>query len=111
MFCDKEYIDEKLEDLKEMIKDNTFDERRCNNFISYDDLEGEFSHNEIDEAQTMFMKEARKYLSDNHPGKYAMWSDWCVHITTVDLYRDIMWKNNKYREEYRTAKENRDIVV
>lgn len=111
MFWDEEYIDEKIEDLKDMIENDTFDVNRCNNFISDSDLEDEFSHNEIGEAQEMFKKEARKYLSENHSGKYAMWSDWSVHIATVDLYRDIMWKNNKHGEDYIKTRESRDIVI
>ena len=63
MFWDEEYIDEKIEDLKDMIENNTFDKNNCNNFISYDDLEDEFSHNEIDCAQEMFIERAKEYLS------------------------------------------------
>jgi hypothetical protein len=111
MFWDEEYIDEKIEDLKEMIENNTFAKDKCNNFISDDELEDEFSHNEIGEAQQMFMNKAKEYLSKNYSGKYAMWNDYCVHITTVDLYRDIMWKDGNYREEYRKIKEKRDIIV
>ena len=33
MFWDEEYIDEKIEDLKGMIENNTFDKTKCNNFI------------------------------------------------------------------------------
>lgn len=111
MFFDEEYINEQIEDLKDMIVNDTFEKKSCNNFMLEDDLEDEYSHNDIDEAQAMFMEKARKYLSDNYPGKYAMWRDWCVHIATVDLYREIMWKNNNYREEYRKGKEKRDIIA
>ena len=111
MFWDEEYIDEKVEELKSSIENGTFSEDKCNNYISYNDLEDCFSHNEIDEAQEMFMNEVRQYLSKNHSGKYAMWCDWCVHITTVELYRDIMWKDNNYRKEYRIFKEKRDIII
>lgn len=110
MFWDEDYIDEKIDELKEMIENDTFEKDKCNNFIAYDDLEDEFSHNEIDEAQNMFMNKVKKYLSKNYSGKYAIWCDWCVHITTVDLYREIMQKNN-YREEYRKIKENKDIII
>ena len=109
MFWDEEYIDEKIEDLKDMIENNTFDKNKCNNFISYDDLESDFSHNEIESAQEIFIQKAREYLS-RYPKQYAIWCDWCVHIAAVDLYRDIMWGNGKYREEYRKLRENRDII-
>lgn len=111
MFWDEEYIDEKVDELKDMIENDTFDKDNCNNFISYDDLEDEFSHNDIDEAQQMFMNKARKYLSTNYSGKYAMWCNWCVHITTVDVYKDIMGKNTKCDEGYRKARENKDIII
>lgn len=111
MFWDEEYIDENIENLKEMITNDTFDKDRCNNFIIEDELEDEFSHNEIREAQKMFMDRAHKYLSKTYPGKYAMWCDWCVHISTVDTYRKIMWENNNCREEYIKIKEKRDIII
>lgn len=110
MFHDEEYIDEELDKLKDMIENNTFKKNKANNFISYSDLEDDFSHNEIDKAQLMFMKKARNYLSLNHSGKYAMWCDWCVHITTIELYREIMWKNTNYKEDYIKLKENKDII-
>lgn len=111
MFWDEEYIDEKIDELKDMIESDTFDEERCNNFIADDDLEDDYSHNEIDEAQTMFMQKAKEYLSKNYSGKYTMWCDWCVHIATVDLYREIMWKDSNYREDYKKFRESKDIVI
>lgn len=109
MFWDEEYIDEKIEDLKDMIENNTFDKNNCNNFISYDDLEDEFSHNEIDCAQEMFIERAKEYLS-KYPKQYAIWRDWCVHITTVDVYRDIMWKKGNRSEGYIKFRESREII-
>ena len=109
MFWDEEYIDEKIEDLKGMIENNTFAKTKCNNFISYDELEDEYSHNEIGYAQEMFIQKAREYLS-RHPKQYAIWCDWCVHVATVDLYRDIMWGKGNYQENYIKIRENRDIV-
>lgn len=110
LFFDKEFIEEALDELKELLETDTIDKINCNNFISYSDFEDEFSHNEIGEAQRMFMEEAKKYLSLNYPGKYAMWNDWAVHITTVELYREIMWKDSKYNKDYITIKENKDII-
>lgn len=111
MFWDEEYIDEKVDELKGMIEKDTFEKDKCNNFIDFDDLEDEFSHNEIGEAQQMFMKKVKEYLLKNYSGKYAIWCDYCVHIATVDLYRELVLKNNNYREEYKKIKENRDIIV
>ena len=111
MFQDEEYIDEEIENLKDSLENNTFDKERCNNFIPEDLLEDEYSHNEIDLAHTMFMDKAREYLSNKYPGMFAMWSDWCVHIVTVNLYREIMWKNCNYGEGYKKMKESRDIIT
>lgn len=109
MFWDEEYIDEKIEDLKNMIENNTFDKNNCNNFISYDELDDEYSHNEIGYAQEMFIQKAKEYLS-RYPKQYAVWCDWCVHVATVDLYRSIMWEKGNYQENYIKARESRDIV-
>lgn len=110
MFYDEEYIDEKIEELKEMIEQDTFKKDKANNFISFDELEDEYSHNEIEEAQHMFMEKAKKYLSANYPGQFAIFCDFCVHITTVAFYRKSIWENNNYREEYKKAREARDII-
>lgn len=110
MFWDEEYIEENLEELINQIENQTFNEEKCTNFISYDSLEDEFSHNEIEEAQRLFMKKSKEYLSKHYPGKYAMWCDWCVHVCTVELYRDIMWNNTKHKESYINLRESRDII-
>lgn len=110
LFWDEEYIDDKVNELKEKIENDTIDKQNCNNFISEDELEDEFSHNEIGDAQEMFMAVVREWLFENYPGQYAMWCDWCVHITTTEVYREIMWKNNNYREDYVQMREKRDIV-
>lgn len=98
MFWDEDYIDEKIDELKDMIENDTFNKDKCNNFISYDDLDDEFSHNEIGEAQQIFVNKAKEYLSKKHSGKYAIWTDYCVHVSTIELYKDIM-KGNTYREK------------
>lgn len=110
MFYDEEYIDEAIDELKNIIENKSFKLDKCNNFISYSDLEDEYSHDDIDTAQSMFMEKVTEYLGKEYPGKYAMWHDWCVHITTVELYRDIMWKDTNYSEAYIELKENRDII-
>ena len=111
MFCDEEYIDEKVHVLRNMIENNDFKKNQCNNFIEFDDLEDEYSHNEIEEAQQIFMNKAKEYLASNYSGHYAMWCDWCVHISTVELYREIMWKNTTCREEYKKIREKRDVII
>ena len=110
MFWDEDYIDEEIDSLKDMIENNTFDKNRSNNFIANSDLEDDFSHNEIGEAQEMFMQKVKEFLSNGYPGKYAMWCDWCVHITTAAIYRKIMQENH-YDNEYRRFREKRDIII
>lgn len=110
MFYDEEYIEENVDELISLIESQSLDKTKCTNFISYDSLEDEFSHNEIDEAQRLFMNKAKEYLSKTYPGKYAMWCDWCVHICTVELYRDIMWGKSNHNESYIKIRESRDII-
>lgn len=110
MFFDEEIIEEYLDNLKHLIETDTLAKDKCNNFIEEYQFEDEFSHNEINEIQKMFMKEAREYLSLNFPGEYAMWNDWAVHITTVELYREIMWKDSKHNKDYIAIRESKDII-
>ena len=110
MFWDEEYLDDKVDELKKMIEENKFQKDKCNNFISYDELEDEFSHNEIRDGQKIFMKKVKEYLSVNYSGQFAMWMDYCVHIATVDLYRNIMWSNSNHKEDYIKFREEHDIV-
>lgn len=58
MFLDEEYIDETIDELKEMIENDTFNRNVSNNFIVYGELEDEFSHHDINEAQKMFISKA-----------------------------------------------------
>lgn len=109
MFWDEDYINDEFDRLKEMIENGTFEENRCSNFISYDELEDEYSHTEIGYAQEMFIQKAKEYLS-KYPKQYAIWCDWCVHISTTKLYREIMWKNSNHKKEYIELRESRDII-
>ena len=110
MFIDEEYVEEEVEILIEMIKNGTFDTSKCNNFILCSDLEGDYSHNDIEVMQSMFIKKAKEHLTENHPKEYAIWCDWCVHVATVETYRNIMWGNQNYKEDYIKLIESRDIV-
>lgn len=111
MFWDEEYIDEKIDELKDMIENNTFQNNKSNNFISFDDLEDEYSHDDIQEAQQIFIEKAKKYLSKNYSGKYAMWRDWCVHVMTVGFYKDIMFEYHKNDDKYIKTRESIDIII
>lgn len=111
LFIDEDIIEDQLNNLKILIETDTLDSDKCNNFIEEYELEDEFSHNEINEIQNLFMREAWKYLSAKFPGKYAMWNDWAVHITTVETYREIMWKDSKHNKDYIATIESRDIIL
>lgn len=56
MFLDEEYIDEQVDELKDMIENNIFYKDKCNNFMSYDELERKVMINK---------KEMLKSLIDN----------------------------------------------
>lgn len=109
MFYDEEYIDDSVEELIKNIESGRFETNKSNNFIDESDLEDDFSQNEISEAQQMFFEKAKEYLIKNHKGKYAMWVDWCVHVTTVAFYRDMMKECNE-REDYIKLRESIDII-
>ena len=78
-------VQDALEELKNAIEKNQMSNDLSNNFLSEDDLEDEYSHNEIDLMHREFMDEARKYLKEHCEGHYIMYSDWCVHILTVEF--------------------------
>ena len=82
-------VEDIMEDLKEMVENNKMSDSKCNNFVANDDWEDEFSHNDIDEMQEEFIKQAQAYLIDKCKGKYIIYSDWCVHICSVALFNDI----------------------
>lgn len=108
MWIDEEYIEEELERLKNMIQNNTFSKDKSNNFMSCSD--DDITENEIETMRHTFVEKAKEYLKENHHNQYAIWSDWCVHILTVECYRKIMWENQNYKESYIKLKESRDIV-
>lgn len=79
-------IEPELDDLIDMLKNNKMETYKCNNFIDQTEYEDEYSHNEIDEIQEDFIKEAKNYLDKNYKGQYVIFSDWCVHIVTKEYY-------------------------
>lgn len=79
-------IEDEIQKLKEMVENNELLNDKSNNFISDDDWEDEFSHNDIGEMQEMFMEKAKEYLLEKCKGKYIIYSDWCVHICSVEFF-------------------------
>ena len=74
--------------LKQKLKENKMETNKSNNFISIYDCEEEYSHKQIRGMQDYFMKEAEKYLKGNYKGQYVIFRDWCVHIVTLDFYKE-----------------------
>ena len=56
-------------------------------YIDEYDYEDEYSHNNIEEAQGLFIEKVKNYLHNNHPNKYVVSSDWCVFIMTPERAR------------------------
>lgn len=65
-----------------------------NNFLDVSDYEDDYSHNEIALMHSEFMKEAKRYLETNHKGKYVVYSDWCVHVATVEFCKEHGFKES-----------------
>lgn len=87
-----DYINEQLDELKDIVENNKFTDEKCINFISNQDLEDELSHNEIYMVQKEFIRLAKEYLRENHNGKFIIFCDWCVHICTVKFYENHLSK-------------------
>lgn len=56
-------------------------------YINESHYEDEYSHNDIEKAQDLFIKMVKNYLHNNHPNKYVVSSDWCVFIMTPERAR------------------------
>lgn len=82
--------------LKSTLKDNKMETDKSNNFLRFSDYEEEYSHNQIRKMQDRFIEEAQAYLKENYKGRYVIFRDWCVHITTVEFHKEKNIKNVKY---------------
>ena len=56
-------------------------------YIDESDYEDEYSHNNIEEAQGLFIEKVKNYLHNNHPNKYVVLSGCCVVIIEIDRAR------------------------
>ncbi|RXI50179.1 hypothetical protein DP124_11960 [Clostridium tetani] len=88
-------IEDELETLKEMIKNNQLSNDKSNNFVVDYELEDELSHDTIWEIQCEFIEQAKEYLEENCPNKYVIYCDWCVHICSIDFAKERL-KNTRY---------------
>lgn len=60
----------------------------CGSYIDESDYEDEYSHNDIEEAQTMFIKKVEEYLHENYPCQYIVSCGWCVFVMTPESARE-----------------------
>ena len=76
----KEEFEQFLEDIKT--------DRDSFIYLDESDLEFDYSHCEIYEAHDNLEFEIKEYLHKNLPGKWAVWSDWAVHVYRAERIED-----------------------
>lgn len=94
MIFDDDIIYLELDRLKDMIRNGKFKQDISNNFVYDYELEDEYSHDEIRKIQEEFANKVREYLLNKHPGEYALWIDYCVHISTANFYKTLIGNKN-----------------
>ena len=57
-------------------------------YIDESNYEDEYSHNDIEQAQGLFMEKVRKYLHENYPSKYVVSDSYCVFVMTPERARE-----------------------
>ena len=94
-----EFICDLLEELKETIETKNYSSERAINFLEEDDLlDDDFTRSEIHKMQNEFMDMAETYLKENHPGKFIIFRDWCVHVCTVEFKEKELGDLRNYRK-------------
>lgn len=82
-----EEVEYELEELKRKVNNNQME--GANIFFDESDWEDEHSHNEIEELQRDFVREAEKYLNEVGKDKYIVsHGGWCVHVFTKEYYEE-----------------------
>lgn len=56
-------------------------------YINEFNYEDEYSHNDIEKAQGLFIEKVKNYLHNNYPNKYIVSSGWCVFVMTPERAR------------------------
>lgn len=56
-------------------------------YIDEAEYEDEYSHNKIQEAMGALQNRIKEYLHRNRRGEFIVYSDWCVHVMTLDRAR------------------------
>lgn len=93
------YMDDILNELKEKIETNNYTNEKSINFLEEDDLlDDDYTRSEVAKIQREFMDAASEYLKENHPGKFIIYCDWCVHICTVELKNELLSNLRGYRQ-------------
>ena len=81
-----DYNDE-LKQLKIIINEKLY-EKEMYTFLDEADLECDYSHQEISEIHENFIREAKNWIHENYPNKFALYSDWCIHLITAEFVRN-----------------------
>lgn len=76
-----------LEQLKYIINNQLYLNNFCT-FLDADDLDWEYSHQEICEAWDSFIYDASEWIRENYPNQFALYSDWCIHLLTADYVKE-----------------------
>lgn len=56
-------------------------------YINESNYEDEYSYDDIEEAQGLFIKKVKNYLHNNCPNEYVVSSCWCVFVMTPERAR------------------------
>ncbi len=80
----QEFIEEEYSQFLQDMEDGAMTFGR---YVDESEYEDEYSLNDIDEAQGLFIEKVRKYLHENYPGKYVVLSSCCVFVMTPEEAR------------------------
>ena len=73
-----------FEELKAVIEGKQYTDFGCLNLLDSDELfEQNYSKIQISDIQKEFMALADNFLSENYPGEFIIFKDWCVHVATL----------------------------
>ena len=56
-------------------------------YMDESEYEYDYSHNEIYEYMEKFIEKVKEYLHEKAPGRYVIYSGWCVFVMTVEEAR------------------------
>lgn len=86
-------IKDELDRLKEMINEDKVKTGELYMFLNESHYEDDYSGNEIREIQEELLYHAKKYLKENHSGKYAIQiGGYAVIVITKEHFDNASWK-------------------